>query len=235
VTIRKVKNNNRHNFDIYAFDQLSEQACYWLGFLYADGYIGNNRSIVLNLQRRDHSHLEKFKSFMKSDAPVHLATSSIGDKRYPRSQFIITNPYFGQRFGKLGLNPKNSEKAFDAIPHKQHWIRGLFDGDGSASSIPNNGIRFMGEHVLMALVHNHLLAVGADNNPNRKIERHTISDIYYLSYSGRNVAIKVLDYLYQDATVWLERKRQTVASWPKPQRLARNEKGQYYNPSHPQD
>ena len=49
----------------------SEEKAYWLGFLYADGYISKlSSSVVLMIQNRDKEHLEKFKLFCKSDHPI---------------------------------------------------------------------------------------------------------------------------------------------------------------------
>ena len=72
------------------------------------------------------------------------------------------------------------------------------------------------------------LAERTDANPNLAIIKHNKANLYYLRFSGRNVAMNVVNFMYQDATIWLDRKRQVIASWPEPQRLSRNTKGQYY-------
>ena len=39
----------------------SEEKAYWLGFLYADGYVSKIREFELSLSLKDLNHLEKFK------------------------------------------------------------------------------------------------------------------------------------------------------------------------------
>ena len=43
----------------------TEEKAYWLGFLYADGYVNANEDkIELCLAEKDFHHLEKFKNFI---------------------------------------------------------------------------------------------------------------------------------------------------------------------------
>ncbi|MGM9535052.1 MAG: hypothetical protein ACI3VR_07355, partial [Intestinibacter sp.] len=65
---------NRPKFNEHIFDVIdTEEKAYWLGFIFADGYIGstplepNKKSVYnfeLSLKLEDTSHLEKFKSFI---------------------------------------------------------------------------------------------------------------------------------------------------------------------------
>ena len=107
---------------------------------------------------------------------------------------------------------------------KHHFIRGLFDGDGSAKLNPS--LEFMGQEHMMKIIRDEL-AQQIGTNPNLKIIKHSISNIYYLHYSGGIVARKVAKYLYKDATVWLERKRNRVEGWAEPKERTRNELGQW--------
>jgi len=67
----------------------------------------------------------------------------------------------------------------------------------------------------------------AGTNPNLAVTKHNKANIYYLYISGRIQALKVANYMYQDATLWMPRKRKVIESWPKPQKRYRNAKGQY--------
>lgn len=65
------QNDNGTNDNIFSLIDTEEKA-YWLGFLYADGYIrkGENNHISIVLQQRDINHLVKFKKFLNSPAKV---------------------------------------------------------------------------------------------------------------------------------------------------------------------
>lgn len=54
----------KYNFNEHFFDGLNEQSSYWLGFLYADGYVrmkdGKSGELKIKLKDTDKSHIEKF-------------------------------------------------------------------------------------------------------------------------------------------------------------------------------
>lgn len=66
----------RHTIDETVFDCVTEQSAYWIGFLMADGCVHWNSprsaSIILSLTASDRSHVEKFRTFLKSDHPISL-------------------------------------------------------------------------------------------------------------------------------------------------------------------
>ena len=65
-TWRKVKVNEDY-FEIID----TEHKAYWLGFLYADGYVSNTCSTVeLGLQEKDYDHLVKLKKSLECDYKI---------------------------------------------------------------------------------------------------------------------------------------------------------------------
>ena len=61
------KSKRIHSVNESVFEIIdTEEKAYWLGFLYADGYVGDNR-LELALQAKDLEHLVKFKEFMESE------------------------------------------------------------------------------------------------------------------------------------------------------------------------
>ena len=57
----------KYNLNENFFDELNEKSAYWLGFLYADGYVSSyENSIGISLKSEDINHLEKFKNFLNS-------------------------------------------------------------------------------------------------------------------------------------------------------------------------
>jgi len=67
-------------FDDSVFDEIdTEEKAYWLGFIYADGYIDsaplidgkkNNYQLEVSLKLSDYEHLVKLKEFFKSDKEI---------------------------------------------------------------------------------------------------------------------------------------------------------------------
>ena len=63
IIVNKQNENERFS---HIFETInSEEKAYWLGFLYADGYVGSNTNhIELALQIDDAQHIQKFAEFI---------------------------------------------------------------------------------------------------------------------------------------------------------------------------
>lgn len=106
------------------------------------------------------------------------------------------------------------------IPLCSHFIRGYFDGDGSAfvsghGKTPN--ISLLGNYEFLETVE---IQVFIGTNVNGTFHRHTKSEAYYLAYRGEFKAANVGKWLYHDATHWLERKRDSIAQFNPGKRMA---------------
>ena len=53
-----------YKLDITVFDSIdTEEKAYWLGFMFADGYVSKNNAMSLTLKESDRSHIERFARF----------------------------------------------------------------------------------------------------------------------------------------------------------------------------
>ncbi|MDP2941375.1 MAG: LAGLIDADG family homing endonuclease [Candidatus Omnitrophota bacterium] len=101
---------------------------YILGFIFADGCLVEYKNGYhgLDITSKDLGHLRLIKEQLKAE-------HKIGEKeRGYRIQ--VRNSYIYNDLLKLGLTPRKSKTiAFPEIPKSyfSHFIRGLFDGDGS--------------------------------------------------------------------------------------------------------
>lgn len=206
---------NPHVFDVID----NEQAAYWLGFIYADGCV-HNRSLSIAIKRKDIEIIQGLKLFLESEHPINLTMcgASNTNKRYKQAQFFVTHQHLAKRLHQLGIvaGRGQSNKTVSQIPNSliHHWIRGLMDGDGSWHERP--GISLCGEKSLLEHVRR-TLSENVDTNQNMKIHKHKTAKIHQLRYGGRLQCLRIADWLYKDATIWLERKREVWENWPKPQ------------------
>lgn len=211
---------NPHVFDVID----NELAAYWLGFAYADGNV-SRRTFRVGLKAADKQHLEKLKAFMESESPIH--TYMIKGK-YKTAVIEFTDQHLAKRLQELGIlsgRPRFGTMITQTPDHLwHHWLRGLFDGDGSAKKNPT--IEFCGAEKMMEWIRK-VLAKNAGTNPGLAITKHTSANLHYLGYSGRKQSLRIAQHMYKDATVWLTRKRQVIDSWPEPQKHKRNALGQY--------
>lgn len=116
---------------------------YWLGFLWADGNVYGSR-ITVNLARKDMHHLRSLASDLQTDAPVELYTShSAFGKR--KCRLRVSSTQLASDLARLNVVPnKSCASVRPRVPRRSiwHFIRGLFDGDGSVGkSHTNNGLQ----------------------------------------------------------------------------------------------
>lgn len=138
--MRKYKVNEEY------FDVLNENSTYWLGFLYADGYVrlknGRSGSLKLKLKNTDKNHIEKFLNEIGSNHPIKCGVDG-------RSNFCVTSVNSNRmvkRLFELGcINNKTFKMVLPDLPQHlmKHFIRGYFDGDGSVSSVKNRPNSFV--------------------------------------------------------------------------------------------
>lgn len=119
--------NVLRNFEIID----TEEKAYWLGFLYADGYISKNENkIELSLAEKDFNHVLKFKNFIGKNNKISYREKTKAYRYSFRSTICkedlinkgcIPNKSLLLKFPTEKQVPKNLIR---------HFIRGYFDGDG---------------------------------------------------------------------------------------------------------
>lgn len=208
--IEIINKQNCSKFNEHIFDQIdSEEKAYWLGFIFADGYISSSplregvKSVYqfeLSLGIKDIEHLNKFKVFIDYEKDI------IADKS--RCRFIVANKHLWTTLNGLGCTPNKSlSLKFPNIPQNlvKHFIRGYFDGDGCISRHVHNtcvtphiellGTKQMLEHVL--------LYSGISAKYKHDI-RHS-EETWSLEWT-KDLGIEFINYLYNNCSIYLNRK-----------------------------
>lgn len=223
VQARTNKINNRKDYynEDYFENIDTEDKAYWLGFLYADGYIvgkqkHSSRKIGISLCIDDLSHLEKFKTSLQSSAKIgayKASDSGYSSKGYCR--IILTGEKICSDLEKYGvvenktliLQPPLLDPSL--IPH---FIRGYIDGDGCITSsvnkkrnIPDFKVKIVGTDSVLNYIKDYI----EQNNiaSIKKLYKRRPTDVVsQLEFGGNRQVKAFLDLIYKDATVYLERK-----------------------------
>lgn len=189
---------------------------YWLGFLYADGYVNTKNNIIrINLKRTDEEHLRKFlKAIEASNTKVKYATKMDGDAVYEGCYVTICDKQLAADLEQLGCVQKKSLKltfpSEQQVPQEllSHFIRGYFDGDGSIwykvhpiSHLKYFNLNMLGTFDFLSGIQKFL------HRTHCKLEKN--HNHYVLHVCGNGVVEKVLKILYEDSTsdIELSRKR----------------------------
>lgn len=211
-----VNRQNEVKFDESVFDLIdSEEKAYWLGFIYADGYIDANKFIFeISLKSSDKEHLEKFNKFMKHKDKNHvkISNSKCGDKCFERCRWYVSNKHLWNILNSYGCTPNKSLTLefpnfliFKYDHLIRHFIRGYFDGDGSFSryllkTCVNPHIQIIGTHAFLTKI----LEYSQLNGRFGKDKRWK-NNTEYIEFDKEN-GIKFINYIYDNCTIYLDRK-----------------------------
>lgn len=194
----------------------SEPKAYWLGFIAADGYIKPSvNQLHIKLMSSDRMHLVRFRNTIGSTNPIDDHDYA---NMHPYVEINIFNRYLVRdlmRFPGFGNNKSHELRwpnniASDLV---MHYIRGYTDGDGGfyvqrQTKRPKPRLFFQvtsNKEFLLALQTQ--LMKDCDLRQTKLNESHSTP---MLTYGGCLQVKRIFDYLYQDATVWLPRKREKI-------------------------
>ena len=214
-------NNSKYECDENFFDVIdTEEKAYWLGFLYADGSIENfgRFKIDLSLSEKDKNHIEKYKQSLKLTYPTKRTGQLLNDRTYYSYRVVITNKKLVESIIDKGCVPNKSliltfptEKQ---VPKHliRHFIRGYFDGDGCITINSNNNsynFNILGTFDFLTAIQNEFVN-SIDGYKATKISKDKRSKVYKFQKGkvcGTKSIKNIYDYLYKDATIYLDRKK----------------------------
>ncbi len=193
----------------------TEETAYWLGFLYADGCVlAKRHAVQLALKEEDRVHVEAFRAFLSADYPISI------DHRRKAVRITISSASLYANLVALGCTPRKSMAlTMPPLPGHllHHFVRGYFDGDGSAyfgGGAPT--MSFVGNKSFLEQIKS---TIDQATNAGGRLYPHAQRQAWYLVYRGQFKVPVVRGWLYQDATIWLARKRIRLEGYPPGKRI----------------
>jgi len=201
----------KYEIDDTFFDVIdTEEKAYVLGFIVADGNVGKERqAIVISLNQQDEDVLVKIAKTMKSTHPIKRF---IKDKKYNHCLISLNSKKLKLAIEKLGVLPAKSltmdSTVFSHVPQelKRHFLRGYFDGDGSMTlgAKYSSGVKFL---IQIIGTEDFLTETFQREFPStNKLMKYKTCDMYCWKISSKQKVLDFLSYLYDDATIYLDRK-----------------------------
>jgi hypothetical protein len=204
------------------FAEDTEASFYWAGFIAADGCLLDKHNILnLALSLDDNLNLEKFKLSLCAENPIHdylVKSTRLNYCDSWKSEIKICSASIWNSLHRFNITPRKThtlEFPEWLLQHKMvnHFMRGYFDGDGSVYSSVQKG-------KLTAQLYFNLLGTKEFLNSflrilecnlgieNKKV--HPRDNIFKLEFGGNNLCKKIYEFLYKDATIYLDRKKNKV-------------------------
>lgn len=185
------------------FRESTEKGLYWLGFCVADAHAQGNE-VQLQLARKDREAIEGFKKALETDHPIY----DYWERLFPVSKIYVTSDQLAADL--LAFNVKKLMEMPAATVH--HFIRGLFDGDGSVTcrdyvydgvTAYHRKVTILGEKLLLQVIQSMSVRLaGTTPGSIRKVR-----GIHEWSLAGAGNVKDFRDWLYKDATIFLVRKK----------------------------
>lgn len=214
VEMRKTSTTSRKYYhDEDFFEEINNEAkAYWLGFIYADGFIESKRKngsqkLGITLSVVDKAHLYKFKRDIKATNPILDYKGSGYSPENTFSKILITSQKTVSDIRSKGVLENKTHilqfPSSNIVPKEllHHFMRGYFDGDGSLSKYGLKPYYEMNIIGTQDFLNAYQKALG------KNLKLGTKDDITFQLHIGGNQQLKrILNFLYQDATVYLDRK-----------------------------
>ena len=214
---RKYKINNSY------FEKINtEEKSYLLGLLFADGHNDVNRSTI-TLALRDKEHIEKIRKILypMDDRPIYTIELSKQNKNWSDSyRLVICCKQMSDDLLELGM--VNNKSFTIKIPNEidnvliPHFIRGYFDGDGYFSEYKNKKDCVVGitGNKMMLNQFQEILEIKCGIHKTKMVTTSSSKNgIFKIQYGGIKNTNKIYKFIYENATIWLERKRNKMKTY----------------------
>lgn len=221
IDVDQKKFVRKYNLDESYFDNIdTPNKAYIVGFFHSDGSNNPNKSTVsISLQEEDKNILELIRNEIKSEKPLEFLDYSkkhdFGYSYKNQYRLCIFSKHICEELNNKGITPNKSLTiGFPNWLNKElipHYIRGVYDGDGSIYRAYRN-VNNLPITVTITATESFCKSLQKICKEELNISagiydascHNGITKVFVLS--GRNIAKKFLDWIYQDAELYLQRK-----------------------------
>lgn len=210
----------------------SPEKAYILGFLYADGCTSNNTISIVQVEENK-DIIYKIRDIL-GNIPINQSKQTNGKIKY--SIYIYRKNMVNDLINLGCIPNKSLTLTFPDFINDEllpHFIRGYFDGDGCIWNgkrkkvvvkdsrnktgyreriIHNVKFTITGNYTFISKLQNILVnKLGLSKtklnfSKSKDVNNNTSSNICTMEYSGRKNSRKLFDFLYKDATIYLDKK-----------------------------
>lgn len=211
-----------------AFATITDQSAYWAGFILADGNITRrpqnqyrdwNPTITVMLSLQDWFQVQKFNDFISPGRPVSVCypeRAEVEKGRSAMARTVIYSKQIADDLESLWITEKKTHTArvHDSLKDNRHFWRGVVDGDGSLSFVAQKNTKY-------SVPYQRFNIVGTTDVCQKfyewakpflpgceaKIVKVNYCKSLYSLALGGKYAAKIASVLYDDCSLYLDRKK----------------------------
>ncbi|WP_294188847.1 hypothetical protein [uncultured Clostridium sp.] len=204
----KRKSQDRYYINYKFFEEWNEDTAYIFGFIAADGHLiyergqGNINALQFELAICDREILDKIKEKMEYEGNVIIT-------KRETAKLQMNNKKIIEDLIQKGIPKEKKTKTIsypNSLPDRlsQHFVRGIFDGDGSVYR-DRSGLRIqlLGTKKLLEKIKS-IMPVDTSNNSIYDRNRNGV-DVCALQIAGKK-SFEIFKWMYEDSSLFLERK-----------------------------
>lgn len=195
---------DKYDIDYRFFEKLTPESAYVLGLVAADGYLKidhgarGDTALQFEMAEYDRDILDKVKLVMRYEGPVTVSKRNT-------VKLCIANRKICLDLEKHGIPRTNKTEKLEwpvnlSADLVLHFTRGLFDGDGSVYDDKGISIQFLNNSCVLEALKELL-----PTQSKVRVRKRNYGNVWDLQYSNRK-AVDILIWMYQDATIYLDRK-----------------------------
>jgi Staphylococcus phage endonuclease len=224
ITISKVI--YRCDEDIFSKD--TEEAFYLAGFIAADGCVNEHTNkqmtLTIALSDKDKTHLLLLKELLRFEGnifecPVKNSKRNEGWKDTLNYGFRISSDKICNDLRRFNIVPRKTKQYtfpewLKCHPLAHHFMRGYNDGDGCIRIKKKNWMgkldfQLVGQPAFLSA---YMEVLGENCNIDTTSKKVQIrkNGLGVIGFTGNPIVIKIADFLYKDATIYLPRKLEPV-------------------------
>jgi len=209
ITKRKYRINDNFFQDID-----TEEKAYFLGFIFADG-CNCKRRLEVSLAKQDIDILEKLSKTLLFGVNNIKEYKTKKEGCQDKIGLYIVSEKLTDDLKRWGCVPcKTFVLNFPKVPKHliNHFVRGYFDGDGSLTFGERKKTKYCDVYFSIVSTYQMLTAIGSNINLLgvnwyiNKRHKERKNNNYTLRVHGKKQIRKVCDWLYSNATIFLNRK-----------------------------
>lgn len=203
------------NKNYFSSIETAEQA-YWLGFIYADGYVSQKAPWTVIVSSIDHDHMQKLAEAVEYTGEIKITNRGGYEGSKPQSRLVLCRSLMCKDLNELGRN--NEEMSIPDIPTYliRDFIRGYFDGDGGIHPCKSSVKLTDGTRKQYTYLHSQIIGTKpflleiAEHFKQAGINTYWKDSktdyMKYLCISGGNNLRAMHSYMYDGSTVSMQRK-----------------------------
>ncbi|NME83013.1 hypothetical protein [Clostridium sp. SM-530-WT-3G] len=213
---------NRYLLNDNYFNEIDTEAkAYILGFIYADGFVGDEKYNNIVISINDYDILQWMAKEIEFTGTIRNTKKGGFENSKSGYSLNFSSKIMANRLREIGLYP-NKSLTISELPKisnelMRHFVRGYFDGDGSIL-LSHNSSYYRNGNIVKKYIYptynfsilgteNFLKSIAKEANFNyAKIRDTKTKEIKSLNICAKKEFDNIFNYLYLNSTIKLERK-----------------------------